>query len=252
MLLFQVKLVNIRNDDITDGNPKLTLGLIWTIILHFQVGCEAFCWRMWGRGGHAVSPGPWCLSVCPDMCGVCLSSHACSGAVCSAEASGEEQARSGVVGAGRARGHAGAVTPQPWGGHGVLNGDGEHQLCDCSSVQGWEKLPAPARAHLQQLAGVDVLTKCPLVSSMASNSPGGAGWPTCCRHLPVSWDSPRAVVAEERGWGCGRRVTATRWCPVAPRGLLGAAGALLPPHGCARGVLGGSEARDRDRCVPAP
>lgn len=37
----QVKLVNIRNDDITDGNPKLTLGLIWTIILHFQV--SAFC-----------------------------------------------------------------------------------------------------------------------------------------------------------------------------------------------------------------
>ncbi|KAK6323661.1 hypothetical protein J4Q44_G00060000 [Coregonus suidteri] len=34
----QVKLVNIRNDDITDGNPKLTLGLIWTIILHFQSG----------------------------------------------------------------------------------------------------------------------------------------------------------------------------------------------------------------------
>uniref|UniRef100_A0A8C8WX99 Dystonin n=1 Tax=Panthera leo TaxID=9689 RepID=A0A8C8WX99_PANLE len=29
--------VNIRNDDITDGNPKLTLGLIWTIILHFQI-----------------------------------------------------------------------------------------------------------------------------------------------------------------------------------------------------------------------
>ncbi|KTF96952.1 hypothetical protein cypCar_00005779, partial [Cyprinus carpio] len=38
-----VKLVNIRNDDITDGNPKLTLGLIWTIILHFQVA--------WGRAG---------------------------------------------------------------------------------------------------------------------------------------------------------------------------------------------------------
>uniref|UniRef100_A0A674ABL6 Calponin-homology (CH) domain-containing protein n=1 Tax=Salmo trutta TaxID=8032 RepID=A0A674ABL6_SALTR len=38
----QVKLVNIRNDDITDGNPKLTLGLIWTIILHFQV-CAALC-----------------------------------------------------------------------------------------------------------------------------------------------------------------------------------------------------------------
>lgn len=37
-----MKLVNIRNDDIADGNPKLTLGLIWTIILHFQVGgCTA-------------------------------------------------------------------------------------------------------------------------------------------------------------------------------------------------------------------
>ncbi len=29
--------VNIRGEDIVDGNPKLTLGLIWTIILHFQV-----------------------------------------------------------------------------------------------------------------------------------------------------------------------------------------------------------------------
>lgn len=37
LFYIQVKLVNIRNDDITDGNPKLTLGLIWTIILHFQV-----------------------------------------------------------------------------------------------------------------------------------------------------------------------------------------------------------------------
>ncbi|KAF0297038.1 Dystonin [Amphibalanus amphitrite] len=32
----KIKLVNIRADDIVDGNPKLTLGLIWTIILHFQ------------------------------------------------------------------------------------------------------------------------------------------------------------------------------------------------------------------------
>ncbi|KAM7384715.1 hypothetical protein PAMA_011867 [Pampus argenteus] len=38
----QVKLVNIRNDDITDGNPKLTLGLIWTIILHFQITREMY------------------------------------------------------------------------------------------------------------------------------------------------------------------------------------------------------------------
>ncbi|XP_041359572.1 microtubule-actin cross-linking factor 1, isoforms 1/2/3/5-like isoform X3 [Gigantopelta aegis] len=32
-----IRLVNIRSDEIVDGNPKLTLGLIWTIILHFQV-----------------------------------------------------------------------------------------------------------------------------------------------------------------------------------------------------------------------
>lgn len=63
-----MKLVNIRNDDITDGNPKLTLGLIWTIILHFQVrtrllssvcGRTVHCGRVlhlgfsfWGRRIH--------------------------------------------------------------------------------------------------------------------------------------------------------------------------------------------------------
>uniref|UniRef100_A0A0N5CHX2 Calponin-homology (CH) domain-containing protein n=1 Tax=Strongyloides papillosus TaxID=174720 RepID=A0A0N5CHX2_STREA len=34
---FGVKLVNIRTEDIHDGNPKLTLGLIWTLILHFEL-----------------------------------------------------------------------------------------------------------------------------------------------------------------------------------------------------------------------
>lgn len=29
---------NLGAQDIVDGNPRLTLGLIWTIILHFQVG----------------------------------------------------------------------------------------------------------------------------------------------------------------------------------------------------------------------
>ena len=38
----EIKLVNIRGEDIVDGNPKLTLGLIWTIILHFQVGAAIF------------------------------------------------------------------------------------------------------------------------------------------------------------------------------------------------------------------
>jgi hypothetical protein len=30
-------LVNIRPEELVNGNPKLTLGLIWRIILHFQV-----------------------------------------------------------------------------------------------------------------------------------------------------------------------------------------------------------------------
>ena len=30
--------MNIRSDEIVDGNVTLTLGLVWTIILHFQVG----------------------------------------------------------------------------------------------------------------------------------------------------------------------------------------------------------------------
>jgi len=32
-----IRIVNIRPDEIVDGNPKLTLGLIWTIILHYQI-----------------------------------------------------------------------------------------------------------------------------------------------------------------------------------------------------------------------
>ncbi|XP_071801510.1 dystrophin-like isoform X3 [Asterias amurensis] len=33
---YQVRLVNISNNDIVDGNPKLTLGLVWSIISHWQ------------------------------------------------------------------------------------------------------------------------------------------------------------------------------------------------------------------------
>lgn len=36
--LCQVDLVNIGGTDIVDGNHKLTLGLLWSIILHWQVG----------------------------------------------------------------------------------------------------------------------------------------------------------------------------------------------------------------------
>uniref|UniRef100_A0A0N4ZFS9 Calponin-homology (CH) domain-containing protein n=1 Tax=Parastrongyloides trichosuri TaxID=131310 RepID=A0A0N4ZFS9_PARTI len=34
---YGVKLVNIRTEDIHEGNAKLTLGLIWTLILHFEL-----------------------------------------------------------------------------------------------------------------------------------------------------------------------------------------------------------------------
>ncbi|XP_059157467.1 dystrophin-like isoform X5 [Physella acuta] len=34
---YSIKLVNISSNDIADGNPKLTLGLVWSIILHWQV-----------------------------------------------------------------------------------------------------------------------------------------------------------------------------------------------------------------------
>ena len=37
LFLFQVRLINISSNDIVDGNPKLTLGLVWNIIQHWQV-----------------------------------------------------------------------------------------------------------------------------------------------------------------------------------------------------------------------
>ena len=37
LLNFQIKLVNINASDVVDGRPAVVLGLIWTIILYFQV-----------------------------------------------------------------------------------------------------------------------------------------------------------------------------------------------------------------------
>ncbi|GFR63490.1 dystrophin [Elysia marginata] len=34
---YNIKLVNISSNDVADGNAKLTLGLVWSIILHWQV-----------------------------------------------------------------------------------------------------------------------------------------------------------------------------------------------------------------------
>ena len=39
----RVHLENMGAHDIVDGNPRLTLGLIWTIILRFQVKRILFC-----------------------------------------------------------------------------------------------------------------------------------------------------------------------------------------------------------------
>ena len=40
----KVHLENLGAQDIVDGSPRLTLGLIWTIILRFQVIEEYLVW----------------------------------------------------------------------------------------------------------------------------------------------------------------------------------------------------------------
>ena len=37
-----IKIVNIDSTDIMQGNMKLTLGLIWTLIFNYQVRCKSF------------------------------------------------------------------------------------------------------------------------------------------------------------------------------------------------------------------
>lgn len=41
-LFAQIKLVNINSTDLVDGRPPVVLGLIWTIILYFQVRKTAY------------------------------------------------------------------------------------------------------------------------------------------------------------------------------------------------------------------
>ena len=36
----KVEFVNIHVDEIVEGNEKITLGLVWTILHHFQLGKE--------------------------------------------------------------------------------------------------------------------------------------------------------------------------------------------------------------------
>ena len=60
---WQIRFVNIGADEIVDGNTKLTLGLVWTIILHFQVCSQAFLLALCGLplAGHVEH---CTLSVC--------------------------------------------------------------------------------------------------------------------------------------------------------------------------------------------
>lgn len=51
----KIKLVNIRSEDIVDGNPKLTLGLIWTIILHYQVSVSLSIFQIFVFGAITCS-----------------------------------------------------------------------------------------------------------------------------------------------------------------------------------------------------
>lgn len=40
----KIKLVNINPADLVDGKSAVVLGLIWTIILYFQVNVFTFLW----------------------------------------------------------------------------------------------------------------------------------------------------------------------------------------------------------------
>ena len=53
MISFQIKLVNINASDIVDGRPPVILGLIWTIILYFQI--EENTRQMYG-GTDSLNP----------------------------------------------------------------------------------------------------------------------------------------------------------------------------------------------------
>lgn len=61
----KVKLVNISNEDIVNGNPKLTLGLIWNIISHFQLhlAVENLVGDSVKKGTMEESLLNWCKTV---------------------------------------------------------------------------------------------------------------------------------------------------------------------------------------------
>lgn len=56
----KVHLENMGSHDIVDGNHRLTLGLVWTIILRFQVFSEWYLrHKLCMSYPHTVTDGPW-------------------------------------------------------------------------------------------------------------------------------------------------------------------------------------------------
>lgn len=52
-----MELVNNNPSDLADGNPHIVLGLIWQIILHFQVETAIELLREWGLDGEIQQGG---------------------------------------------------------------------------------------------------------------------------------------------------------------------------------------------------
>jgi nesprin-1 len=51
----RIKLVNINAADVVDGRPAVVLGLIWTIILYFQVRRQRLVNCTWGFERHGFN-----------------------------------------------------------------------------------------------------------------------------------------------------------------------------------------------------
>ncbi len=65
----RVHLENMGAHDIVDGNPRLTLGLIWTIILRFQVNLENTLTRnlCFIDGLYNTFQWKWTLTCMPEV-----------------------------------------------------------------------------------------------------------------------------------------------------------------------------------------
>jgi dystrophin len=80
----RVKLVNINNVDVVDGNPKITLALMWAVVLHWQFDKVLSDAAASGMGGTKVSSNlekslmAWCRQATKDYDGVNLADFSSS------------------------------------------------------------------------------------------------------------------------------------------------------------------------------